>query len=208
MKIHLLTKTDDWCDHAELLARTLFGANLCDVSRGERGDPPPRYGAADVIISFRSPWIIPKEPLEAAHLALNFHPGTRHYPGIGCYNFALYEGAEHYGAVCHHMEARVDSGMILEEQTFLVTPCDTVQSLKTRTMIVMLDLFQKVCEKIVSSEPLGPASISWTRKPFTWQDFEALRVVTPEMDRAEVSRRKRAVTYPGYPGLVRKAVAT
>src|SRR5687767_10575563 len=45
------------------------------------------------IISYLSRWVVPPWLLEQAlGAAINFHPGTPEYPGIGCCNFALYEG--------------------------------------------------------------------------------------------------------------------
>lgn len=185
-------------------SRTVFGDQL-RVSRGEFGDDRPDYGDEDTILSFRSPWIVPAHALTHAERAINFHPGTRDYAGIGCYNFALYEGARRYGAVAHEMLPKVDTGPIIEERTFLVTERDTVATLKARTMIVMLALFQDICGKIWSGEPLSTSEDGWSRKPFTRTEFEQLRVVTPNMDEREVTRRKRAVTYPGFPGIVEES---
>lgn len=185
-------------------SRTVFGDQL-RVSRGEFGDDRPDYGDEDTILSFRSPWIVPAHALTHAKRAINFHPGTRDYAGIGCYNFALYEGARRYGAVAHEMLPKVDTGPIIEERTFLVTERDTVATLKARTMIVMLALFQDICGKIWSGEPLSTSEDGWSRKPFTRTEFEQLRVVTPNMDEREVTRRKRAVSYPGFPGIVEES---
>ncbi len=201
MKVHLLTKTDHWCDAAVMESRTVFGDQL-RVSRGEFGDDQPEYGDEDVILSFRSPWIVPAHALAHAKIAINFHPGTRDYPGTGCYNFALYEGAKRYGAIAHEMFPKVDAGPIIEERTFPVTERDTVATLKARTMIVMLAMFQDICGKIWNGESLPIRDYGWSRKPFTRREFEQLRVVTPDMDEREVARRTRAVTYPGFPGVV------
>ncbi len=54
MKIHLLTKTDHWCDAAVLDSQTVFGDQL-RVSRDEFGDDTPDYGDEDMVLSSRSP---------------------------------------------------------------------------------------------------------------------------------------------------------
>jgi methionyl-tRNA formyltransferase len=202
LPILFLSKTDAWCGHARDLATALFGARL-EAHSGSVGDPlpavtPRRRLAA--ILSFLSPWILPKSLIDQAELALNFHPGSRDYPGIGCYNFALYEGVAEYGVVCHHMDARVDTGAIVTEERFAVMPGESVETLKLRSMVVMLELFHRVATAIARGEPLPRAARTWSRKPFTRAELNALGEITPEMPEAEIRRRVHAMTYPGYPG--------
>jgi len=198
----LLCKRDDWSGRAVDLATALFGERL-RVERGNVGDPPPAALAevgGGVILSFLSPWIVPAEPLARAALALNFHPGSRDYPGIGCYNFALYEAAREYGPVCHHMTARVDRGAVVAERLFPVFAEDTVETLKLRTMVSMLDLFHDILSRLRSGAPLPETGRSWTRDPFRRRDLDALCRITPDLPADEIRRRVRATTYPGYPG--------
>lgn len=196
-----LAKLDAWSDHAEQLARILFGDRLT-VARGRVGDPFPelaheRYAA---VLSFLSPWIVPAWALERADLALNFHPGSCDYPGIGCYNFALYEGAEDYGPVCHHMAARVDTGAIVDERLFPVAAEETVETLKYRTLVTMLGMFHDVVGRLAAGRPLPEGPRGWMRRPFTRKELNALGRITPDMPAEEIRRRVRAMTYPGFPG--------
>jgi methionyl-tRNA formyltransferase len=184
------------------LARLIFGERL-RVVRGSRGGSIPedvfgtRYRA---VLSYLSLWIVPARLIELAELAINFHPGSTDYPGVGCYNFALYEEAEEYGVVCHHMAPKVDTGAIIEERRFPVFAGDTVESLKYRSLIVLADVFHGIVCRIASGEPLPSAASSWKRRPFTRRELNELGRITPEMTPEEVQRRVRAMTYPGYPG--------
>ena len=75
--------------------------------------------SGDIIISYLSRWVIPEYLLtKAKDMAINFHPATPDYPGIGCINFALYECAPVYGATCHHMNKQVDTGNIIRVERF------------------------------------------------------------------------------------------
>jgi methionyl-tRNA formyltransferase len=199
----LLTKRDWWSRQATSVASGLFGANLT-AHEGAPGDPLPDIdpNRSDIVLSFLSPWIVPASVLGRSRISLNFHPGSRNYPGIGCYNFALYEGATKYGCVCHHMVSRVDRGNILHERLFDVSPDDTVESLKLRTMIVMLALFHEVVGDLAARRPLPSPGTGWGREPFKRRELEALREVDLTMSREEIERRVRATTYPGYPGAV------
>jgi methionyl-tRNA formyltransferase len=203
-KVFLLSKQDRFSGEAAAIARGLLGERL-RLFTGKVGDPYPDLTALtrdDVLVSFLSPWIIRQEDLDRAGTAINFHPASVDYPGIGCYNFALYDEASEFGAVCHHMLAKVDTGAIVEERRFALLADDSVETLKLRTMETMVAMFRDLIALVARGEPLPRAGVHWTRPPFTRKQLYALKVVTPDMDEAEVRRRVRAVTYPGYPGAV------
>ena len=203
-KVFLLSKPDRFSAEAAAIARETLGDRLA-VFTGQVGDPYPDLsglGPADTLISFLSPWIVRQPDLDRAGTAINFHPASVDYPGIGCYNFALYDEAAEFGAVCHHMLARVDSGRIVEERRFALAADDSVETLKLKTMETMVAMFRDLIGRIARGEPLPLAGVHWTRAPYTRRQLEALKVITPDMDEAEVERRVRAVTYPGYSGAV------
>jgi methionyl-tRNA formyltransferase len=176
MPVILFSKTDDWSRRAQAAARACFAGDLT-IHEGQRGMAFPdkvEVSADTTLLSFLSPWIVPARLLEAAALALNFHPGPRDYPGIGCYNFALYEGAARYGAVCHRMAAKVDTGAILLERSFPVEATDSVESLKLKTMHVMLAMFEEIAASLAAGEALPDDAIAWGREAFTRRQLEAL----------------------------------
>jgi methionyl-tRNA formyltransferase len=198
----LLSKTDQWSQDAGKLMHHLFNDALI-WEQGERTDPLPQacfLPEYRLIVSFLSPWIVPDEMLQKSKLSINFHPGPCEYPGIGCYNFALYEEAKTFGAVCHHMLPRVDSGKIIKEVLFPVQPEDTVETLKLRTMQAMSAMFGEIIPLVAAGKPLPASNRHWTRPAFTRRQLDALCEITPDMDETEKNRRIRATTYPGYPG--------
>jgi methionyl-tRNA formyltransferase len=198
----LLAKDNEWCRHAATLIKLLF-AGRTRVVTGNTDDPFPQFERERyaLVVSFLSPWIVPQSLLDRAELAINFHPGTAEYPGIGCYNFALYEKACEYGAICHFMEAKVDTGEVIAERRFTVSPLETVETLKFRTMIIMLDMFHEIIAMIASGKALPKPSIMWSRRPFRRDELNALGRITLDMNAEEIQRRVRAVTYPGFPGV-------
>lgn len=202
VSILLLSKTTQWCKHAQ--AFLLKHASDVTIAEGERGAPFPgaaRQWEGDYIISFLSPWIVPASTLGRARRgALNLHPAPPEYPGIGCYNFALYDNAVNYGVTCHHMAPRVDTGPIIKVARCPVFATDTVASLKDRSMAHLLILFYEVASMVMRGETLPSSSESWTRRPYTRAELDALCRITPEMSRDEVLRRVRATAFPGQPG--------
>jgi methionyl-tRNA formyltransferase len=201
-KVVVLTKRDAWSQQAGQLARIVFGDGLL-CFQGAVGDPFPEAALAlscDHLISFLSPWIVPARVLANAKTSINFHPASRDYPGIGCYNFCLYDGAAQFGAICHHMVEKVDRGKIIEERRFPVLDNETVETLKLRTMIVMLALYHDIIVGIATGRPLPEAPETWSRAPFTRAQLNELCMISPDMDAGEIARRVRATVYPGRPG--------
>ncbi len=202
MRVVLLTKRDRFSREAQTYARWLWPG--IEIAEGIVGDRRPIFLAesGQVLISFLSPWIVTAAELARFPLAINFHPASTDYPGSGCYNFALYDEVAEYGATCHHMLPRVDTGRVIVERRFPVAADDSVETLKLRTMIAMSALFKKIASMIAAGEPLPSATRQWTRAPFTFAQLESLKVVEPAMSALEVGRRVRATTYPGSSGPV------
>jgi methionyl-tRNA formyltransferase len=205
-RVVLLSKQSRFCRAAREIAEEAFGRSL-DIYSGATGDPLPDLMSGDApawLISFLSPWIVPAGALDRAGCAINFHPGSADYPGTGCYNFALYEGAREYGAVCHVMYEKVDTGPIIEERLFRVLPDDSVETLKLRTLETMLIMFADIVGRIAAGRPLPSSERHWTRPPFLLREMNALRSIRRDMPEEEAERRVRAMTYPGYPGAERE----
>lgn len=203
MSILLLTKNTDWCVHAQNFLSTIAPETV--VCAGNLGDPLPELASSwrgEYVVSFLSPWIIPAAILSnASKAAINFHPGPPEYPGIGCYNFALYDGVDRYGVTCHHMLAKVDTGSVIAASRFDLYPHDTVATLKDRSMNALLGLYYDICARIVRKEPLPTSEESWTRRPYTRSELNELGRITFSMTEDEIRRRYRAMNFPPYPGL-------
>ena len=166
---------------------------------GKWGDPMPkeaRNWQGDYIISYLSRWVVPADLLaRARRAAINFHPASPEYPGIGCNNFALYEDAKEYGVTCHHMASKVDTGALVAVSRFPVYPTDDVEALLERTYQYQIALFFEIVGLIVEGKDLPVSNETWTRPPFTRKQFNELFKVTPEMSKEEIARRVRAVSY-------------
>jgi len=174
---------------------------------GRWGEPLPeaaRSWSGDYIVSYLSRWVVPPEVLSRAHrAAVNFHPASPDYPGIGCTNFALYENATEYGATCHHMAAQVDTGQIIAVRRFPVLPDDGVASLLKRTYENQMALFLEIAPMMAQGKTLPTSTEKWTRPPFTRREFNELFEITPGMTRDEIARRVRAVSFGSFQPYVR-----
>ena len=155
-----------------------------------------RNWSGDTIISYLSRWVVTDDLLKRAKMAaINFHPASPEYPGIGCNNFALYEDAKEYGATCHHMAPKVDTGAIIAVRRFPVYPEDNVETLLRRTYQNQMELFFEIVGLMTEGKDLPLSNEKWTRPPFTRIQFNELFRITPEMSRDEIARRVRAISY-------------
>lgn len=186
--------------------REILTANFDRVSVycGQVGDPLPAGlldDKPDVLISYLAPWVVPEQVLnDTKKWNINFHPGPPEYAGIGCTNFAIYNGEKQYGVTCHHMAARVDTGKIIEVARFAILPDDTVFALTNRAYEHLFALFQKIIPLVASGGPLPESEERWNENINTRSQLEELCVIRPDMTEEEVARRIRATTYPNMPG--------
>jgi methionyl-tRNA formyltransferase len=200
-KLLFLGKADDeYCGRAVEFCKSRF--ERLTVCLGGWGDAFPRAASeweGDFIFSYLSRWVVPETLLGRARTAaINFHPASPDYPGIGCNNFALYEGAHEYGVTCHHMAAKVDTGDIIAVRRFPVFNEDDVESLLLRTYENQIAQFIEIAGMIADGKELPGAAEKWTRTPFTRAQFDELFKITADMSRDEIARRVRAVSYEEY----------
>ena len=169
---------------------------------GEWGDPFPeevKQWEGNLIISYLSRWIVPRYLIDREQVtAINFHPGTPDYPGIGCNNFALYDNAKEYGVTCHHMNAEVDTGKIIAVKRFPIAPEDDVRSLLLRSYDFQIALFYEIIEIILRQEALPESKETWARKPYTRKEFNQLMTIDSSMTPIEVKKRVRATSYGAF----------
>jgi methionyl-tRNA formyltransferase len=190
-------KDDEHVERALKFCRLSF--SHVEAHLGGWGDPlPADIGSwqGEFVISYLSRWVVPETLLNRAGIAaINFHPASPAYPGIGCNNFALYEEASEYGVTCHHMASRVDTGAIIAVKRFPLLASDSVASLLARTYDYQLALFYEIASLIVEGKPLPVSDERWTRKPFSRKEFNELGRILPGMTKEEIAKRVRATTF-------------
>jgi len=145
----------------------------CRIFEGDWGDPFPNIDGVwledlefdtkfsmdkldyDWVFSWLCPWKIPPEILKLAKKgAINFHPGPPKYPGIGCYNYAIWNGDDEYAVLCHYMNDKMDNGDIIWKRGVVIYENDTIETLKNRSINKLKDLFYDVMWHIINDHPL------------------------------------------------------
>tara|TARA_B100000029_G_scaffold514007_1_gene615307 strand:- start:9607 stop:10278 length:672 start_codon:yes stop_codon:yes gene_type:complete len=196
-------KDDQFCDKAVDIIKNNFDSYK--ILLGDRFDKLPSeiesWEGGDYIISYLSPWVIPVNILKKAKInAINFHPGSPEYPGIGCTNFAIYDQVDNFGVTCHKMNPKVDTGEIIKVIRFSVLPEDTVYSLTMRCYEKIFELFNEIILLICAKSKLYASDEFWKRKPYTRKQLNELCKITVDMPESEIKKRVKAVTFPNAPG--------
>ena len=206
MKLLIFMKPTIWGNIIRKFIEENFSDNL--VLTGDWGEKLPKSifnWEGDYIISFLSPWILPREILERAkRAAINFHPAPPKYPGIGGYNFAIYDAVKNYGVMCHHMAEKVDSGEIIAVKKFPIYGNETVVTLKEKTMVYLTELFYDIMDLILKNEELPQSSEHWHRAAYTRKEFQELCKLKLDMPEEELLKRLKATYFPGaldYPNI-------
>jgi len=159
-------------------------------------DPMPidlDYGYWDLIISYRSRWIIPKRILKKAKNAINFHPGPSSYRGYGAACWAIYNQDTSFGVLCHFMNEKVDSGTIINTLSVPIKEYDTAFTLSNKAYTALYDLFIKMLPSIQAN--------SFQTIDQTWggyrgkDDLDYIREINNYMSEKEIDRRIRATTF-------------
>jgi methionyl-tRNA formyltransferase len=195
--LFLRKKDNEYAQRAEEFIRQHFTNHL--IFCGGRKDKLPdevMNWKGDLMVSFISSWIYPQSLLDSASLAaINFHPGSPEYPGTGCTNFAVYEGAKEYGVTCHHMKSKVDSGSIIQVKRFVIKETDTVYGITQHCYQLIEESFYEIMNLVLNSQPLPVTNEVWKRKPFNRKQLDELCYIRPEMSEEEINKRIRATSY-------------
>lgn len=165
---------------------------------GHPGEPMPegmRAWLGDLIFDWDSPWTIPGYVADkAAHGAVRFGLGSAEYHGEGAASFALYEGAAEFGVVAYRVDPAGPPGQIIASRRFPIFASDGLNSLLTRAEGFRMALFYEVAGHILQHGVLPKSDKSWLRQPYSAEELDKLRCLTPDMPAEELEKRTRATS--------------
>lgn len=155
----------------------------------------------DVVISFGTGVIVPESILTREGLvAVNIHAASPQYPGRDPHHFAVFDNAAEYGATLHYMTRQVDSGPIIDMESFTVPsgsrPVDLLRLANEAGFVLLERLFDALR---TTARPRQVRTARWGSHRYTRAEFLELCRVDCHMPESEVARRLRAVEMPGRP---------
>lgn len=155
--------------------------------------PEDQLGGAR-LVGFSTGVVVPSQILRRlGYGAYNFHPGPPDYPGWEPGAFAIYDRAPNFGATAHEMIDTVDAGPIIGVTRFPLPPHITRDQLYYQALKAMLGLFRRLAPSLASNpKPLSALPLSWGKPTRTRAEFNAMSVLSADLDEEERNRRKRA----------------
>ena len=135
----------------------------------------------EYIFSFRSYYILPMAIINKARVAaINFHPGTPQYRGIGCTNFAILNSAKFFGSTCHKISKKIDNGKIINVERFPIRKNDNINSVLRKTYNLQVGQFKKLVFNLYKDEKNLKIMIkksqkeSWSKRKYTRKELNEL----------------------------------
>jgi methionyl-tRNA formyltransferase len=138
----------------------------------------------------------------ASRLAVNLHMAPLpEYRGCNQFSFAIYNGDREFGTTLHRLESGIDEGAILSERRFPIQEDETAQTLLKKCEIESRELFVESLGSIINEGyTLVPQSEFEHRESrfYYRRDIEDLKRIDLTQSVAEIDRRVRATTMPGF----------
>lgn len=205
--ILLFSKNDEWCKKVyEYLKQRFKNVAWFKGDWGEKfeWESPLWYASKyDYVISYLFPIVLPKKILDLAkEHAINFHPAPPRYPGIGGYNYAIWNGDKEYGVMVHEMVEQVDSGRIYNVKYFPYPLYGSVKDLKETSMVYMYNLFMETINDIVSDgriyQSVQDEDTKWYPVPHTRQELQEMCKINVRdtVQAKHIARKVRAFYFP------------
>ncbi|MCR9247342.1 MAG: LLM class flavin-dependent oxidoreductase [bacterium] len=178
---------------AEHALRCLDGtADLATALAGE---------AIDVLFAITWLQILPPEVLALPrHFAVNFHDGPLpRYAGLNAPCWAIAGGEREHAVTWHVIEPAADTGAILVQQRFPITPEDTAFTLNARCFEVGLSSFAQLATEL-ETNAVTPTAQDLGKRTYFGRHARPDELAVIDFDRsaAEVSRLVRAFDHGGY----------
>ncbi|MEI7803851.1 MAG: formyltransferase family protein [Hyphomicrobiales bacterium] len=146
------------------------------------------------LIAFMTGVIVPSPVLSKFHRTYNFHAASPDYPGRDPHHWAAYDGAPIYGATAHHMDARVDEGIIVGTLTVGVPKDFSPQDYLAIGEMAVKALFS-VLAPIMVSDGVPATGIKWSGKKHSRADLLA-KCDMRQLD--EFAREHREMAFAGF----------
>lgn len=148
--------------------------------------------------------IIPEDTITACALGLlNCHGGyLPRWRGMNIPNHVILEGAEYSGATLHYIDTGVDTGPILDRQTFPVAATATALDVYLSTQATLMTLLERNLTRLVTgrTEALPQEALIAAGEPartYRVRDLESARETSFERTADELDRIARAFEFPG-----------
>jgi methionyl-tRNA formyltransferase len=142
----------------------------------------------DYVLSYLSKKVLKKKFFnKTKKYNINFHPGPKKYPGIGCFNFALYNNEKDYGVTAHLIDEKIDSGKIIKERTFKIDKSYDVKKISDKSYNEMFLLLKEIVKMIIKNRIIFTEK-KWERKAYTKKDLNKLAKIKNSYSKKKINK--------------------
>lgn len=154
------------------------------------------------LISYSTSVIVPSEYIELKdQVSVNIHAASPSYPGRDPHHYALYEGAQTYGATLHYMTEKVDAGKIIDVELFAVAdPLNALELLAQADKCAWV-LFERLLKWIITGTSFPVSDYRWSAIKRKRKDFEYFCRISCDIEIDELQKRIKAFHLYGYDNL-------
>ena len=159
----------------------------------------------DYIFCFRSFFILKKKNLkQAKYGAINFHPGTPEFRGIGCINYAIYKNKVKYGSTCHLMDEKIDNGKILDVSYYKIDKHLNLSQLLVKTHKTMFNQAKNIISLLIKDHSnlnkliKKNDKIKWSKKIYKVKDLEKLYRIDLSKSKKKILNQIRSTYLNDY----------
>ncbi len=146
----------------------------------------------DFIFCYRSFFILNKKLIDQSKYgAINFHPGTPNFRGIGSVNFAVYKKSKYYGSTAHYINEKIDNGKIIDVSRFQLRKEDSVDEILNKTHYIMFKQAIKIFKNVLKEKNYylkKKVKYRWSKKLYTSNDLEKLYEIKSLKDKLKLSK--------------------
>ena len=147
--------------------------------------------------------ILKKEHIDKSELTVNLHMAPLpEYRGCNQFTYAILDDKDYFGTTIHVIDEGIDSGDILFEDRFALPPELWVHELYDLTLEKSRLLFESSLPHLISGNftktPQSTLISSRGSKIGYRKDIEELKFINDFNDKADLERRIRATSMPGF----------
>ena len=107
----------------------------------------------DIVFSIGWPYLFGPEIISGSYLLLNSHPSLLpKYRGINPWYYIIANGETESGVTVHKIEEGIDSGPILYQESFPLTPFDTYRSHRAKILALEPTVIEKALKLVRSGK--------------------------------------------------------
>ena len=158
----------------------------------------------DIIISVQYHRILSKKEIQlATERAINLHMAPLpEYRGCNQFSFAIMDEVSTFGTTLHEIVPGIDSGPIIADNRFDITPDIWVKELYKLTYNASIDLFKECLAELVSGNYCAvDQKIFLSKRKTSFHlrtEVNELKKINLNWDKSKINKHLRATMMPGF----------